>query len=221
MKKISLITTTKDRPEMLINCALSVECQSYKPFEWIVVIDGKNQEQKYYEAMDCLKTMPFVRIIRAGNLGRNRALRMAHDLVQGDYIAWLDDDDHLHHSCLAKFNQAPEAGLIYCNYYQVKKDRILDAPYANKPYSYKNFLRFGMILHLVLYSKRLYKLVGGIDPEIEACIDHELYARILKETEPYKIDDHLYYYRMYGERMSTVLKDEQKVQFALIQQNYG
>lgn len=219
MKKISLITTTKDRPEMLKDAAISVVCQSVKPYEWIVVIDG--DDRPYEEAIAYLKTMPFVKVICAGNLGRNWALRMAHELVAGDYIAWLDDDDWLHHTCLEKFNDAPDVDFLYCDYYQVRSDRLLLAPHANKPYSYDLFIRTGMICHLAMYTKHLYDFVEGIDSEIKACIDTELYARMLKETKPCKINEHLYYYRIHHPRMSTVLRKEQQKQFKLIQETHG
>jgi glycosyltransferase involved in cell wall biosynthesis len=83
---VSVIIPTKNRPDLLMRAVSSVLQQKYRPLEIIVVDDGSQPPAKF--------DAPEIRIIRneqskGGAAARNQGI----SAVQGQYFAFLDDDD--------------------------------------------------------------------------------------------------------------------------------
>ncbi len=89
---ISVVITTHNRIDLLKRAIKSVQDQSIKPLEIIVVDDCSSDETFSYlttETPDLVH--PITLSIPSGaNVARNRGIESAH----GDYIAFLDDDDY-------------------------------------------------------------------------------------------------------------------------------
>ena len=91
---ISLITTSA-RSDFLMEAAMSVKNQIFSAFEWILLIDGK--ENANDSILNWItENIPQSRItIIDEQKGRNKSLITAHELAKFPYIGWLDDDDFL------------------------------------------------------------------------------------------------------------------------------
>jgi len=95
---ISVVTATRNRVALLRQALLSIAAQDFQDYEAIIVDDGSDQEfQEQYDSL--LRELPsqfkLHRARPAGQLGtgpgaaRNVGIRVA----QGEYVAFLDDDD--------------------------------------------------------------------------------------------------------------------------------
>lgn len=121
---ISVITPTWQRPDLLLDrCVPSVQMQTYPNVEHVIVHDGPEITEDEIRARTALyltegrltHAMRFER--REDHLGRCATRQRALELAQGDFIAYLDDDDAYrprHLELLYNFlMQRPEAGFVY------------------------------------------------------------------------------------------------------------
>lgn len=88
---VSVVIPTRNRPELVLRAVESVAGQAYRKLEIIVVIDGPDAET---EAALRAVAEPRLRILalpesRGGSDARNAGVAAA----QGEWIAFLDDDD--------------------------------------------------------------------------------------------------------------------------------
>ncbi len=91
MSKISVIIPTCNRPELLPRAVKSVLNQTFNDFEVIVVDDGDKISAEKAMAQFSDQRIKYIKHEKrkGGGAARNTGLRNS----QGDYIAFLDDDD--------------------------------------------------------------------------------------------------------------------------------
>ncbi|MEV7277651.1 glycosyltransferase family A protein [Streptomyces sp. NPDC093111] len=88
---ISVIIPTKDRPGPLHRALRSLARQTYGAFEVIVVRDGGSPVDHVLDSWT--GTLPITLIDQDTTEGVSRARNRALDLAEGEYVAFLDDDD--------------------------------------------------------------------------------------------------------------------------------
>ena len=118
--KISLITTTKDRPDLLLECALSISSQTVLPHEWVVYID--DDFSKYEETIEKIKSfIPKELLVMdcKPNTRSVEALIEAHKLATGTHFALMDDDDWLDCRCI-ELCSARVSDVIYTDFWEVR-----------------------------------------------------------------------------------------------------
>jgi glycosyltransferase involved in cell wall biosynthesis len=195
---LTLLTTTQNRPDLLLECALSVAIQSGK-FEWIIVID--DEFYKYKKVIAFIKKwLPQTQVYCYGKIGRNQALIKGHELVKTSHVAWLDDDDLLDISAISTLNNYLQFDFVYTDYCVINKRGNIDF----------KLNECGSIFHLTMYSMDLFNLCCGINPSYDSSIDYELRLRLREWAIPIHIPKPLYYYRVHDDRMSVKFRDSQK-----------
>ena len=208
--KISLITTTKDRPDLLLECALSISSQTVLPHEWVVFID--DDFSKYKKTIDKIRTfLPKELLVMdcKPNTGRVGALIEAHKLATGTHFGLLDDDDWLDCRCI-ELCSAGVSDVIYTDFWEVRGKNARISPLNRRPYSYKAMFKSNIVFHFKLYSRWVYEKVGGYDNSFDTSMDYELSLRMLRHCTPEKINQPLYYYRIHDERISCKRKNRQR-----------
>lgn len=94
MALLTIITPTFNRARTLPRCFESLQKQTNKNFEWIVVDDGSTDDSAgVIEAFDS-DAFSITRL-RKENGGKHTALNAAHPFVHGEYVLILDSDDYL------------------------------------------------------------------------------------------------------------------------------
>jgi glycosyltransferase involved in cell wall biosynthesis len=95
MLKLSIVTVTRSRPQLLARAIASLKAQSSQGFEWIVVNDGEDVATKKI-ICDADICFPYTYLGMAHPnkgfalaYGRNRGLTVA----TGDVVTYLDDDN--------------------------------------------------------------------------------------------------------------------------------
>ena len=159
--KVSIvIPTISGRIELLQKALSSIEKQTYKNIEIIVVRDDGSPTQKR-------------------NMGIERA--------SGKYVAFLDDDDICHPERIERqvelAEKYPDVGLIICWI----EDRRFGEPYIDK---YKKVITHEEVLQLMRLSstssyfarRDILKKLKGFDESLPTAQEYELAIRISAET---------------------------------------
>ncbi len=124
MQKISVIVPTYSRSQFLKRAIQSILNQTYKNIEIIVVDDNisnskeRNETEKIMEEYKLETKIRYIKNIEnlGGALSRNKGIEVA----EGEYIAFLDDDDQYlpdkieKQYCFYKEKFSNEEGFIYC-----------------------------------------------------------------------------------------------------------
>jgi glycosyltransferase involved in cell wall biosynthesis len=122
---ISIIIPYYNRPIKLERALKSIENQTYKDFE-IIVVDDNSQKTPLNST---LKKVAYIKnqINRGPGYSRNVGLKIA----KGDYVCFLDSDDYLHplffEKCLNKIqNCKSEISFVYSNTMLVSNEKEID-----------------------------------------------------------------------------------------------
>ncbi len=203
MKKVTAVITTHNRLNLLKRAVESVQSQTYKEMELIVVDDGSSDgTQKWAE----LQGFIYIRIppseSRGGNYARNLGIRLA----TGYYIAFLDDDDYWIPEKTEKQVRTLEekgCGLVYCGrrFENIYEDRIeyihvnID-PRNQGDVSRRIFFNIMCTTSTVLVKKEILGQAGMFDENLRFWQEYELNIRIAQITPFYYVDEPLCVYRV-------------------------
>ena len=115
---VTAVVTTYDRPDHLRDAVASVREQTYDNVELVVVDDHSSTPARDVLADVDLGSLAAHRVVRHGtNRGANAARNTGIDAAEGEYVAFLDDDDQWLPKKLARQVHAVEAdaaGVAYC-----------------------------------------------------------------------------------------------------------
>src|SRR5699024_5208343 len=189
---ISCIITTFNRDEKILTRSLkSVLNQTYKNIE-IIVVDDNGSKSEYSRHVDNvisnLNSQNNIQLIRHKNnfgaqVARNNGIKNAN----GDFIAFLDDDDEWQPNKLElqiqKFRNSnvDNLGLVYCGRYNIrnvskyKTEKVIEdikSPYGDviKKLIRKNFIGS---TSFPLIKKEVFDEVGYFDENLVAKQDYE------------------------------------------------
>ncbi len=96
MPTLTIITPTYNRAKLLRQCWNSLNQQTCKDFQWLVVDDGSTDDTSaVVEEMMALDHEYMFQYVKKDNGGKHTALNYAHPYILGDYVLVLDSDDLL------------------------------------------------------------------------------------------------------------------------------
>jgi len=133
--KVSVVIPTRNRPAMLSAAIESVLAQTFTDYEIVVVINGPDNPStpQTFEAA----TLTGCRIVRTERAGIAVALNAGIAAAQGEWIAFLDDDDLWEPSRLEaelKLADAAAADVVFCNIVKFDESRsALERPLRPPP----------------------------------------------------------------------------------------
>lgn len=219
---ISVVITTHNRSIKILNRALqSVLKQTYPHFEIIVVDDSdfdyvgracikgfvlelsrKDNRISYVQHCDC----------RGLSVARNTGI----DNSNGEYIAFLDDDDEWLPEKLSRQVSkflSKDVALVYCGGYQLSdvtgEIEKIQSRYCRGSVFYE-LLKGNWIGYpsFVMFSKKALIEVGGFDENIPYMEDFDLYLRLSKIYHIDYVNDYLaIYHEHFGEQLSDSAVD--------------
>jgi glycosyltransferase involved in cell wall biosynthesis len=188
---VSVITRTRDRPELLAEALDSVAAQDYPAIEHVVVNDGGADVRALVERP---RSHVEARYLAPGQVGRCRAGNVGLEAARGRWIAWLDDDDLYypkHVSTLVRALETCGKQVAYSD-----ADHVVQAwdPAAKRyrevsrtaapsfEWSKITLWRRGD-LHLVtvMHDRECTDRLGGFDETIPVLEDLELLARFAQD----------------------------------------
>jgi len=108
---VSVVVRTRDRPALLADALASLAASSYRRMEVVLVNDGGAPP-----AMPAEFPFPLRRVEHTESRGRAAALNAGIAAAQGEWIAFLDDDDTVetdHYATLVDFARSTGAEVVY------------------------------------------------------------------------------------------------------------
>lgn len=209
MPTVSVIIPTYNRAAMLKEAIESVLAQTYQDWELIVVDDGSTDETPCL--MDTYREADArIRCLKQHNQGLSSARNAGLRIAQGEFVAFLDDDDlwlpeklRLQTMCM---QEHPEFGLTYTRFYLLggKQERLL---LPRKPgTTFLQLVEANFIPVLTVMVRRTcLEEVGLFNERFRATQDYELWLRILRRHPIHFIDKPLACYRKHGSNMTAKL----------------
>lgn len=219
------VFTPSHSPRWLNLCYESLRTQTYKNWEWVVLL---NQGAQWIAPPDRR-----VRIIHdtTSLKGIGAAKQSAVEECTGSILVELDHDDVLHPAALRwvrdAFAKHPEAGMVYSDYAQIDAvgkpravqfdDRFgwtydtesidgIDYPHpvAMSPTPHNVSYIWYAPNHLRAFTRIAYDKVGGYDPDLAVLDDQDLMCRLYQYGEFVGINKVLYGQRSHDDNTQGV-----------------
>ena len=123
---VSIITAAYNVEEYLKDCLDSILDQTFSDFELILIDDGSTDKTGQICDMYAAKDKR-IRVIHQSNVGVSDAWNRGIELVQGEYVGFVDSDDIIHpqmYELLYKAITETDSDIAYCNYQKFSGDKI-------------------------------------------------------------------------------------------------
>lgn len=231
--KYSIITPTHDPKNVnfLIELYESIKEQTYTNWEWILFLNNKCIPQYIpeYILSDPQVTM-YHAYIETPNVGFVK--KEAFSKGTGDILVEVDHDDILTPDCLSELNKAYQnesVGFVFSDNAVLQDDFKpygADYGWTHEMFNYKGKELYAMHSfepssqslsyiwyapdHVRSWRKSIYEQVGGHNPELSICDDHELCIKTYLVTKMVRIPKVLYIYRITGN--NTFLERNEAIQ---------
>jgi len=174
--RVSVIMPVFNASRWLPQSLASVDAQTYRDFELVIVDDGSTEERTRV-LLDEAARRPGVTVHRTENRGPSHARNLAIERARGAYILPLDADDYLAPTFLARtvpvLDAHPELGVAYTWVGLVGGHHGI---WRTGDFSVRELL-VRCTLHVAsLYRCELWQDVGGYDPRfVESSEDWDLW----------------------------------------------
>jgi len=233
--KFSIITPThsvKNLP-FLLELYGSIVSQTHSNWEWVLYLNNGMKENELPEVIRTNKQVSiYVKENADPNIGSIK--HMAFNLGKGDVLVEVDHDDLLTIDCLEELNkdfQDTTIGFVYSNSitYHMQDAFVPYGPafgWTYKTYNWNgkecySMNHFSPTSHSLCYiwyapdhvrawRTSVYKEIGGHNPKLSVCDDHELCIRTYLHTKMKLNPKPLYVYRITGD--NTWLARNQLIQ---------
>lgn len=211
--QISVIIPTYNRSPFLRQALESVLSQSYSPLEVIVVDDGSSTNYGKV-IVDALKDqrIRYIRhdINRGGSAARNTGIRAA----QGQWLAFLDDDDEwlpdrLQSQVDLLAAASTKIGVVYggYEYYSRNQRKLLRRVYPKWQGDIFSHMLGGcrVGIQTVLVRKDCFSVAGLFDESLPGCQDWDVLLRLARHFEFIYVNKILARLHLHGHQMSANL----------------
>jgi len=181
---VSAIIPTCHRYELAKIAIDSVRQQTYEPLQIIVVEDGSDSGIEDY-IRQC-KDPRLVYYRHPTRRGLPAARNTGTELAEGEYVAFLDDDDawlpekiEQQVECLS--SRSEQRCIVYCGVYGVAPDgriqgeTIQTVRGAMAPHIFRGYL---LPQSSLLIPREPLLALGGHSEELVSCVDHDLWMKL-------------------------------------------
>lgn len=193
MNLVSAIITTHNRCNLLRIAIESVLCQTYTDMECIVIDDASTDDTsqicKEYKVR-------YIYIPPEESRGGNYARNLGIQVSQGDYCAFLDDDDYWFPTKIEKqveLIEEKKCDCVYCLrlYEKYSNGKLLSKEKEKLTYKWEGniskiiFRHYFTSTSCLLTTKKILLEIGGFDEDLYKIQEYELLIRLSQVTEIY------------------------------------
>lgn len=203
---VSVIIPTYNYAHFIGEAIESVQAQTYRNFEIIVVDDGSTDATR-----DVVSGFPEVRYLHQANQGIALARNAGQLASNGDFLVFLDADDRLLPDALsagvAALNTNPDCAFVNGHWQLISnKGKPLPSPPVVCIASdhYRAFLDENYVgtVGQVMFRRSNLEAVNGFDSSVPGCDDIELYLRIARSYPVQCHDKIVVQHRRHGSNTS-------------------
>ncbi len=208
---VSVVIPTYNRVQFLVDAIDSVMNQTCQDFEIIVTDDGSTDGT--VEKISSL--YPSVRLLIGEHTGRPSDVRNRGIIAaQGEYVAFLDDDDLWHPSKLeqqvALLEGTRHVAFVYSDVRFLFPDGLSSGPVLSQQ-QMRGAQLFDQLLEdcfiypsTVLVHRQTLEHVGGFDETLAIVEDYDLWLRLAQCTPAACVPKPLVYIRHHGSKISQL-----------------
>jgi len=182
---VSVITPSFNQAGYLERTIQSVLAQDYPRIEYIIVDGGSTDGsleiiQRYEDRIASWSSAP--------DLGQTDAINKGFERAQGEILCWLNSDDTFRPGAIREavsFLQAhPEYGMVYGIAYYIDEEDCILGRFPMGQISYAQLRRGGNAIaqQASFFRKRVWDMVGPLDPSFYYAMDWDLWVRIAAVT---------------------------------------
>lgn len=229
MELVSIVIPTHNRCDLLERAVNSALNQTYQNIEVIVVSDGSTD--KTDELMTKLKdksdkiTYISYKPGKGGNYARNTGIKAAN----GEFVAFLDDDDEWHSDKIQKqvdiFNSDSQIGLVCTGIHAIYQDETATTIFIPPAkYDCSKEILFGNCIGsttTVMVKNSLLTEEFMFDEKLEALQDYDLWIRLCQVTKVGVVKSPcVEYYNYIGNNQVSQFTDKYERAIAYISNKY-
>ncbi len=209
MPKVTVIIPTYNRGPFLTKAIESVLAQTFSDFELIVINDGSTDATKDILAAYKDRLINIYQENKGISAARNRGIRQA----SGEYIAFLDSDDHWVPEKLARqvaiLDAHKDVGIVYGRMPIInsKGECVGTKPSGFSGRNFKELVEFwgDLPTSSVMTRKECFDQFGLFDETMPTMEDIDMWIRISHEYRLYEIEDiTLAYYQRHETQVTKV-----------------
>lgn len=195
-EKISIIIPYYKGEKYIFETLESIDSQTYRDFEVIVVNDGSDKT-----VLDSLKKherFSNVFIIHQENQGQSAARNNGAKFATGKYLLFLDCDDIIERTFLEKTHQilVSNDSVSIC-YTKGKFFEKTNKEWVLQPFNTFDFLIENCIPITALIYREDFENVGGFDTHLNYYEDWDFWISLVEQGKKvHKIDEFLFFYRI-------------------------
>jgi glycosyltransferase involved in cell wall biosynthesis len=212
MPVVSIIVPCYNQGQFLHEALDSIEAQTFRDFEIIVVDDGSTFPEtiRIIDDLDWPKTS----VIRTRNQGLAEARNAGIRHAKGQYILTLDADDKIAPTYLEKavhvLEQDRQIGIVYC---EAEFFGARHGPWKLPPYKFPDILLANNIFASSFFRRSDWESNGGYSAEmVFGWEDFDFWLGLIeKGAGVYRIPEVLFYYRQHGTSMAREFDREKRI----------
>ena len=221
MLKISIVTATLNRKDLLARCIEAVAGQSY-PNKEHLIIDGGSSDGTIDSLKSYAEKYPHLRWISEKDNGISNALNKGLAMATGDIIGVNGDDDcyrpGVFEGVALEFEQNPSAGVVSGNCDHVRNDGTVaytqKAGFTSRHDLIEYWKHWGRTVFLpapsTFFRKQAVDLVGGFDEADLYAMDYHHWIKITEKFDVRIIDQVLARFR-YDEGTVTFSRSKEQL----------
>lgn len=187
--------------EFLTDCLNSILQQSYDNFEICLADDHSTNEDTIKTLKEFEKKDKRVHVVyRKENGHISASTNSALEIVKGEYVALMDDDDTLTKDALYEvvkaINKNRNIDFIYSDEDKATMEGVLCEPHFKPDFSLDSFFGGNYICHFTVIKKQLFDKIGNFSQEYVGAQDFDLFLRATEQAKCiYHIPKILYHWR--------------------------
>ncbi len=188
-------------PVFLKDCLDSILNQSYSNFEICIADDHSTNQDTLDTLKEYEKKDSRIRVVyRKENGHISKATNSALEIVKGEYVALMDDDDKLDKNALyrvvSEINNDKTVDFIYSDEDKEDMDGNLCEPHFKPDFSKYSFFGGNYICHFTVIKKSLLDSIGYFREEYVGAQDFDLFLRATEKAKKIvHIPEILYHWR--------------------------
>ena len=181
---ISILTPSFNQARFLEQAILSVRQQDVQDVEHIVV-DGGSED----ESVDILRKHEHsydLRWVSEPDRGQSHAINKGLRLAKGQIVGWLNADDTYvpgaFHSAVNTLNSDKELVWVHGDGFWISSAGVIIGRRSTRPCDLIDLLTDGMIITQpgMFIRREAFDIVGGMDENIQTCMDYDFCLRLSK-----------------------------------------
>lgn len=196
---VSIIVRTKDRPKLLKKALKSIETQTYRPIDVVLVNDGGCElDMQGLKSILGDVSLNYIRLEK--NTGRAHAGNIGLENARGKYVGFLDDDDEFypeHVSILVPLLKQGNYKVAYTDslmaykeyntrtseLVDIRKEMVFSQDFNFDYLIFENYIPFMCLL----FEREVLVNSGGFDGDLDIYEDWDLLIRIGEKHAFYHI----------------------------------